>query len=83
MVHRVLELLLLQLDLPARGGDGHQRPFDLGDLIEHLLIGVVEHLVGLLGGVERLVGLGRDDVMCPLEETHAIRSFARAGLARL
>ena len=68
VVHRVLELLLLQLDLLARRGDVHQRPLDLGDLVEHLLVGEIEHLVRLLGGVERLVGLGLDDVVGPLEE---------------
>src|SRR5664280_2255682 len=70
VVHRVLELLLLQFDLLARRCDVHQRPADLGDLLEHLLVGEIKHLVGLLGGVERLVGLGMDYVVGPLEEGH-------------
>jgi hypothetical protein len=66
----VLELLLLQLELLARRGDRHQSPADLSDLVEHLLVRQVEHLVGLLGRVERLVGLGLRDVVGPLEEAH-------------
>ena len=54
----MLELLLLELEALARGGDVDQGAADLGDLLEHLLVGEIEHLVGLLGGVERLVRLG-------------------------
>src|SRR6201999_1687618 len=43
---------------------------DPRDVVEHLLVGVVEHLVRVLGGVKRLVGLGCDDVVGSLEETH-------------
>ena len=71
VVHRVLELLLLQFDLLAGRGDRHQPTLDLVDLVEHLLVGQVEHLVRLLGGVERLVGLGLEYVVRPLEEAHA------------
>ena len=67
----MLELLFLQLDLLARRGDVHQPPADLGDLIEHLLVGKIEHLVGLLGGVERLVGFGLHYFVGPLEKAHS------------
>ncbi len=70
VIHRMLELLFLQLDPLARGRDLHQPPADLGDLIEHLLVGKVEHLVGLLGGVERLVGLGLHYLVGSLEKAH-------------
>ena len=66
----VLKLLLLQLELFAGRGDRHQPPLDLGDLVEHLLVGQVEHLVRPLRGVERLVGLGLEYVVRPLEEAH-------------
>src|SRR5215469_9293289 len=66
----MLELLFLQLDLLAGRRDGDQGLPDPGDLVEHLLVGEVEHLVGLLGGVQRLVGLGREYVVGPLEERH-------------
>ncbi len=68
VVDRVLELLFLQLDLLAGGCDIHECPTDLGDLVQHLLIGEVEHLVGLFSRVERFVGLGLHDVMGPLEQ---------------
>jgi hypothetical protein len=71
VVHRVLELLLLQLQLLARSAHRHQGLAHLGELIEHLLVGQVEHFVGLFCGVERLVGLGREYVVGPLEERHA------------
>src|SRR5579859_3304889 len=71
VVHGALELLLLQFDLLAGPGDGHQSPLDLSDLVEHLLVGQVENLVRPLRGVERLVGLGLEYVVRPLEETHA------------
>ena len=77
----VLELLLLELEPLAGGGDVHQPAADPGDLIKHLLVGQVEHLVGLLGGIKGLVGLGRDDVVGPLEERHVMsltRSQAQA-----
>jgi hypothetical protein len=67
----MLQLLLLQLDLLARRSNVHQSPPDLGDLIEHLLIGQIKHLVRLLGGIERLVGLGLHYRVGPLEKAHA------------
>src|SRR5215467_838970 len=70
MGRRMLQLLLLQLDLLTRRGDVHQPPADLGDLIEHLLIGQIKHLVRLLGGIERLVGLGLHYLVGPLEKAH-------------
>ena len=70
VISRMLELLLLQLDLLARRGDGNEGLADLGEVVEHLLIRQIEHLVGLLRGVERLVGLGRDDVVRSLEQGH-------------
>ena len=66
----VLELLLLELEALLRRGEVDQRAAHLGDLLEHLLVGEVEHLVGLLGRVERLVRLGLHDVVCPLEDAH-------------
>ena len=66
----MLQLLFLQLDLLARGGDGNQGLADLGELIEHMLVGQIQHLVRLLRGVERLVGLGREYVVRSLEEGH-------------
>src|SRR5260370_12802330 len=70
MVDGVLKLLFLQLKLLFGGCDVHERAPNLGDVVEHLLVGVVEHLVGVLGRVERFVCLGCHDVVCPLEETH-------------
>ena len=70
VVDGVLELLLLQLEPLLRRREVDQRPAHLGDLLEHLLVGEVEHLVGLLGRVERLVRLGLHDVVCPLEDAH-------------
>ena len=52
------------------GGEVDEGPAYLGDLLEHLLVGEVEHLVGLLGRVERFVRLGLHDVVCPLEDAH-------------
>jgi hypothetical protein len=66
----MLKLLLLQLDLLARGGDGDQGLADLSEMIEHLLVGQIEHLVGFFRGVERLVGLGREYVVRSLEKGH-------------
>ncbi len=77
MVDGVLELLLLKLELLLGCGDVHQRAADLGDVVQHLLVGVVEHLVRVLGRVERLVGLGGDDVVGPLEEAHVCCSLRR------
>ena len=70
MIDRVLELLLLQLDVLAGAGQVDQRPTHLGDLLEHLLIGEIEHLVGLFSRVECFVGLGLCDVVCTLEDAH-------------
>ena len=70
VVDGVLELLLLELEALLRRREVDQGAADLGDLLEHLLVGEVEHLVGLLGGVERLVRLGLHDVVCPLEDAH-------------
>ena len=70
VVDGVLELLLLQLEPLLRRRQVDERPAHLGDLLEHLLVGEVEHLVRLLGGVERLVRLGLHDVVCPLEDAH-------------
>ena len=70
VVDGVLELLVLQLEPLLGGGDVDQGAAHLGDLLEHLLVGEVEHLVGLLRGVERLVRLGLHDVVCPLEDAH-------------
>ena len=70
VVDGVLELLLLELEALLGGCDVHQGPAHLGDLLEHLLVGEVEHLVGLLGRVECLVRLGLHDVVCPLEDAH-------------
>ena len=70
VVDRVLELLLLQLEPLLRRSEVDEGPAHLGDLLEHLLVGEVEHLVGLLGSVERLVRLGLHDVVCPLEDAH-------------
>jgi hypothetical protein len=66
----VLELLLLELQALLGGGQVDEGASDLGDLLEHLLVGEIEHLVGLLGGVERLVRLGLHDVVRPLEDAH-------------
>ena len=81
MGHRMLQLLLLQLDLLARRSNVHQSPPDLGDLIEHLLIGQIKHLVRLLGGIERLVGLGLHYRVGPLEKAHAALLLADDGPA--
>ena len=62
--------VLLQLDPLPRSGDVNQRLAESGDLVNHLLVGVVEHLVRVLGRVERLVSLGRDDVVGSLEQAH-------------
>src|SRR6516162_599574 len=70
MLDRLLKLLRLQFYLLAGRGDGYQPPAHLSELVEHLLVGQVEHLVGLLGRVEGLVGLGLQYVVRPLEETH-------------
>ena len=43
----------------------------LRELLEHLLVGEIEHLVRLLRRVERLVRLGLNDVVRPLEDAHA------------
>ena len=67
----MLELLLLQLQPLLGGGDVDQGPAHLGDLLEHLLVGEIEHLVRLLGRVERLVRLGLRDVVCTLKDAHA------------
>jgi hypothetical protein len=72
VIDRVLQLLLLQLEPLLRGGDIDERAPDLGDVVQHLLVGVVEHLIRVLGRVECLVRFCGDDVVCPLEETHAI-----------
>jgi hypothetical protein len=71
----------LQLDLLARRSNVHQSPPDLGDLIEHLLIGQIKHLVRLLGGIERLVGLGLHYRVGPLEKAHAGLLLAKDGPA--
>ncbi len=68
VVDGVLELLLLELEPLLGRGEVDQGPADLGDLLEHLLVGEVEHLVGLLGRIERLVRLGLHDVVRPLED---------------
>ena len=70
VVEGVLELLSCSSMPLLGGGDVDEGPAHLGDLLEHLLVGEVEHLVGLLRGVERLVGLGLHDVVCPLEDSH-------------
>ncbi len=70
VINRMLELLLLELDPLARRGDRDQCLANLGDLVEHLLVGQIEHFIGLLGRVERLIGLGREYVVGPLEERH-------------
>ena len=70
VVDGVLELLLLQFQALLRCGEIDQGPADLGDLLEHLLVREIEHLVGLLGRVESLVGLGLHDVVSPLEDAH-------------
>src|SRR5579875_1712510 len=70
VVHSVLELLLLQLDLLAGGRDGHQGLLHPGDLIEHVLIGQIEHLVRPLRCVQRPAGLGPDDLVGPLVKGH-------------
>ena len=75
----MLELLFLQLDLLTGRRDGHQALPDLGDLVEHLLVGQVEHLVGLLGRVERLVGLGVEDVVGPWNSDMPICSLVGEG----
>jgi hypothetical protein len=59
----VLQLLFLQLDLLAGSGDVDQAPANPGDLVQHLAVGVVQHLVRILSRVERLVGFGGDDVV--------------------
>ena len=66
----MLELLLLQFQALLGGGEVDQGAAYLGDLLEHLLVREVEHLVGLLGRVECLVRLGLHDVVCPLEDAH-------------
>ena len=70
VISRMLQLLFLQLDPLARGGDGNEGLAHLGELIEHLLIGQIQHLVGLLRSVERLVGLGCEYVVRSLEKGH-------------
>src|SRR6202034_4309739 len=70
VVDSVLELLLLELQTLLGGSQVDEGAPDLGDLLEHLLVGEIEHLVGLLGRVERLVGLGLHDVVSPLEDAH-------------
>ena len=71
VVDRVLELLLLQLEPLLGRCEVDESPAHLRDLLEHLLVGEVEHLVRLLGSVERLVRLGLHDVVRPLEDTHS------------
>jgi hypothetical protein len=77
--NRVLKLLLLQLDPLARRGDVDKTPAHPRDLVKHLVVGVIQHLVRVLGGVKRLVRLGRDDVVGSLEETHEACSLLTAG----
>ena len=70
VVDGVLELLLLELQALLGRGEIDQGPADLGDLLEHLLVGEVQHLVGLLSRVECLVRLGLHNVVRPLEDAH-------------
>jgi hypothetical protein len=70
VIHRMLELGFLQLDLLAGSRDVDESPADPGDLLEHLVIRQVEHLVRLLGGIECLVRLGGNYVVGPLKEAH-------------
>ena len=64
------QLRFLQLEPLPLGGDLDQRLADLGDVVEHLLVGVVERLVRVLGGVKRVICLGREDVAGSGEKTH-------------
>jgi len=49
-----------------------KRTTDLGDVVKHLLVGVVGHFVGVLSRVQRLVCLGGGDVVGSLEQTHVV-----------
>ena len=67
---RLPQLRFLKLESLAFGGDLDQCLADPGDVVEHLLVGVVQRLVRVLNGVKRLVSLGREDVVGSGEKTH-------------
>ena len=66
----LLELVDLQLDALAAGGDVGDAAAYLAQQLELALVAVVERLARVLGLVERLVGLGPEDQADPLHETH-------------
>ena len=57
----LLELLRLELEPLLRGDDVGDAALDVLELLEHLLVGVVERLVRVLGPVEQLRVLRLDD----------------------
>ena len=72
VVHRVLELVLLKLELLASRSDLDQSATDLRDLLEHLFVAEVKHLAGVLRFVQRSVRFGFDDVVSTFEEAHSV-----------
>ena len=66
----LLELVDLELDPLAAGGDVGDTAAYLAEELELALIAVVQRLARVLGLVERLVGLGLEDQADPLHETH-------------
>ena len=67
-----LELLSLELDPLAGGGDVGDAALHLRELLDLLLVREVESVAGVLDPVQGLVGLGLDDARQPLHHTHAL-----------
>ena len=76
LVGLLLELVDLELDALAAGGDVGDAAAYLRQQLELALVAVVEGLARVLGAVERLVGLGPEDQADPLHEAHGVRSLS-------
>ena len=73
----LLELVDLELDALAAGGDVGDAAAYLREQVELALVAVVERLARILGAVEGLVGLRPEDQADALHETHGVRSLSQ------
>ena len=70
LVLLLFELVHLQFEPLAAGGDIGNTAADLLQQFELLLVGIIEGFVGVLGFVQGLIGLGAEDRRDPLEDAH-------------
>ena len=70
LVLLLFELVDLQLEALAAGGDIGNTAADLLQQLQLLLVRIVKGFVGVFGLVQSFVGLGTEDRRDPLEDTH-------------